>query len=150
MTIPTPRGVALVAALALAGCDGLGGSAESRLGPPPTFEVISRSPGPGREGVPLSVSVTIVFNVNIDPASIQQGVVSANGATTGTLAVNGNVLDFTPSGGWIPGSSYAIALSPEIRGSNGAALGPYAVWGFKTEGVAPPTPDTLRLVRPRP
>lgn len=148
MVTLTPRTAVLVAALALTGCDGLGGSAEAGLGPTPTFTVLSRSPGAGREGVPLSVSVTIVFNVNIDPSSIHQGVVSANGATAGSLSVTGNVLDFTPAGGWTPGSSYAIALSPEIRGSNGVPLGSYAVWGFKTEGVAP-TDDTLQLVRSR-
>jgi hypothetical protein len=93
--------------------------------------------------------VIVSFNEDIDPATVQQGSISANGVTYGTLTVQGQSLKFTPVGGWIPGTAYAITLSPEIAGSSGTRLGPTAVWGFKTAGD-PPVPDTILAARARP
>ncbi|HET7042699.1 MAG TPA: Ig-like domain-containing protein [Gemmatimonadales bacterium] len=133
----------------LVGCDAMGGSTDSIVAPPPTFTIRSRTPGPGREGVPTSVALVITFSADIDPATVAQGSVTANGASAGTLEVKGPNLTFTPAGGWPPGSSVAIALSPQIAGLNGVAVGPIALWGFKTAGV-PPVGDTVQLAPPRP
>lgn len=127
----------------------MGGSTDSIMEPAPTFTIVSRVPGPGREGVPSSASLVITFSDDVDPATVAQGVISANGSTFGTLEVRATSLIFTPTGGWVPGTSYAIALSPDIAGLNGTHLGPVAVWGFKTAGV-PPVIDTVQLARARP
>ena len=142
----------LVSALLLGGalgCDAMGGSTDSILAPRPTFSIVSRTPGPGREGVPTTATLVIQFNTDIDPTSVAQGSIAANGSTFGDLAVKGATLTFAPVGGWTPGTGIAIAISPDIRGINGVALGPIAVWGFKVEGV-PPQPDTVLAVRARP
>ena len=133
----------------LLGCDAMGGSTDSILAPRPTFSIVSRAPGPGREGVPTSASLVIQFNTDVDPVSVGPGSISANGSTYGTLEVKGAALTFTPVGGWTPGTSVAIAISPDITGINGVALGPVAVWGFKVAGD-PPVLDTVQLVRARP
>lgn len=146
------RLIPIVTALLLGGvlgCDAMGGSTDSIMAPRPTFSIVSRSPGPGREGVPTTASLVIQFNTDIDPASVTQGAIAANGSTAGTLAVKGATLTFTPVGGWTPGTGIAIAISPDITGLNGVALGPVAVWGFKAAGV-PPVIDTVQLVRARP
>ena len=60
---------------------------------------------------------------------------------------------FTPVGPLTPGIPYAVALSPDIRGMNGRALGPVPIWGFKTAGTPPPPPDTGKAtpgLHPRP
>ena len=132
------------------GCDAMGGSADSILAPRPTFSIVSRAPGPGREGVPTSASLVIQFNTDIDPASVSEGAIAANGSTYGTLEVKGATLTFTPVGGWTPGTGIAIAISPDITGINGVALGPVSVWGFKVAGDPPAPPDTVLMVRARP
>ena len=139
--------VGLVAALS--GCNGASGSVESIVAPPPEFGIASRAPSPGREGVPLTNAVVVTFTDVIDPASVTPGAISANGKTSGTLQVDGATLKFTPAGGWVPGTAYAIALNPELRGTSGIRLGPVPVWGFKTAGE-PPVPDTVLAVRARP
>lgn len=131
------------------GCDAMGGSTASIVEPPPTFQVVSRTPGPGREGVATTIPLVITFDGDIDPATVDVGVVTANGLSFGTLTVKGSTLTFAPTGGWTPGTPYAIAISPDITGRNGVALGPVPVWGFKTAGV-PPVQDTILLVRARP
>lgn len=149
--MPGPARILLSAglALALAGCDGLGGSADSIVAPPPTFTIVSRSPGAGREGVPLTAAIVVTFSENVDPATVEQGVISANGLTYGTLEVSGNTLKFAPVGGWVPGTAYGIALSPHLAGVSHVALGPVPVWGFKTTGT-PPVHDTVLVARERP
>lgn len=127
----------------------MGGSTDSVTPPEPTFVITGRAPNPGRAGVPLSASVLVSFSENIDPATVQQGAVSANGLTYGTLTVEGQSLKFTPVGGWTPGTAYAISLSPAIAGSSGIPLGSTATWGFKTAGD-PPVPDTILAARARP
>lgn len=131
------------------GCDAMGGSTASIVEPPPTFKVVSRSPGPGREGVPTSVPLAVTFDGEIDPSTVKPGVITANGSSFGTLTVQGSTLTFAPTGGWTAGTPYAIAISPAIMGRNGVALGPVPVWGFKTAGT-PPIIDTVQLVRSRP
>ena len=131
------------------GCDAMGGSTASIVEPPPTFRVVSRTPGPGREGVPTSVPLAVTFDGEIDPASVDVGAITANGSSFGTLAVQGSTLTFVPTGGWTPGTPYAIAISPGITGRNGVPLGPVPVWGFKTAGVRPVV-DTILQVRARP
>jgi|ERR1041385_4422781 hypothetical protein len=133
----------------LSGCDGLGGSTASIVAPPVDFAIVGRSPAPGREGVPLSASVVITFTKALDPAAAQPGIISANGVTYGTIEISGTMLKFTPVGGWIPGTAYAIALSPDLPSVSGDKIGPVATWGFKTTGD-PPVHDTVLAVRSRP
>lgn len=140
-------GVGLAAALA--GCTSTGGSVESIVAPPADFVVAHRTPAPGRAGVPLTNPVVVTFTANIDPSTVSSGAVSANGRSFGTIELAGSTLTFTPSGGWLPGTTYAITLSPDIRSTDGIVLGPVASWGFKTAGI-PPEPDTVLAVRARP
>ena len=141
---------ALAGALLLGGCDAYGGADPADgEGGGATFTVTGRNPGPGSSGVPVSAYVEVTFSALIDTASVDAGSLLLNGEASGTLAVNGRKLRFTPDIDLIPGTSYAITLAPTLRGSNGHPLGASPAWGFKTAGATPP-PDTLPPLGPRP
>ena len=128
----------------VAGCDGMGGSAELGEEAPASFAVVGRVPQGGAAGVPLTASIEVTFTSNVDPASVGLGVLALNGSRFGSFTVQGPRLTFTPAGPLSPGTPYAVTLSPDIRGTNGHVLGPVPVWGFKTAGTPPPPPDTVK------
>ena len=143
----------LLAGLLLTGsaaCDGLGGSEELGGGTPGTFTISSRTPAGGSAGIPVTATIVVTFSSIIDPSSITPGVLTLNDVSFGTFSIEGPKLVFTPAGELNPGSSYAVAVSPDIRGINGLHLGTVSPWGFKTAGTPPPPPDTSTASGPRP
>ena len=143
------RGAQALFPLLLAGCQGGEVSGFAFEPGVPEFTIAARSPAPGRSGVPLTVSVVVTFSTMIDPSSVQLGQVSLNGSTHGTLTVDGSTLRFTPVGSLTPGTTYTVAVSPDVHGANRVPVGPNPTWGFKTTGVTPPI-DTILAIGPRP
>lgn len=134
----------------VAGCDALGGSQDLGGSASVTFAVVGRYPSPGASGVPVTTYIEITFKGIIDESSVGSNVISLNGTSFGLAEVDGAKFRFYPSGELLPGTRYAVALSPDLRGISGHLLGTVPVWGFKTDGAAPPPPDTLPPSGPRP
>ena len=132
-----------------ASCTVLGGGEDLSGGTPATFTITSRTPSGGSAGIPVITTIVVNFSSTIDTASITPGVLTLNDVSVGSFVIEGSKLAFTPASGLEPGSSYAVAVSPDIRGINGLHLGVVSPWGFKTAGTPPPPPDTVTLSRPR-
>ena len=145
---PAPFLASLLLLAGAGGCDAFGGS-ESLGGGPNTFGVTGRTPAPGSSGVPVGASIVITFDGGIDESSVGSDAIALNGMSDGEFTIEGTILRFDPAAELNPGSSYAVTLSPELRGVNGHVLGTLPAWGFKTAG-APPPPDTLPPAGPRP
>lgn len=114
-----------------------------------TFLITGRSPRPGSAGIPTNATIEITFNLPVDATSLGSGSVDLNGESFGAYSVTGNTVRYTPANDLVPGTSYAVGVSPTLRAANGKLLGPVDVWGFKTAGEAPPQ-DTLPPLAPRP
>ena len=135
--------------LVLSSCSAMGGS-EDLGGDAATFEVVGATPADGAPTVPVGATVVLTFNVPIDASSVAFNTVSVSPTTFGTVTVDGTTLTFDPAGDLTPATTYVFTISPELKGTNGRALGVMAnPYGFKTGGVAPP-PDTLPPSGPRP
>ena len=132
---------------ALVSCTAIGGS-EDGGGGDQTFELVATSPADGAPTAPVSATVTFTFNVPIDEASVTASTLGVDPTTFGTLTVDGTTMTFDPAGDLLPATTYVFSISPELRGTNGEALGvmtdPY---GFKTGGLPQ---DTLPTQGPRP
>lgn len=141
-------GAALVGLL-LSSCTAMGGS-EDLGGSDATFEIVGATPADGAPTVPLGATITWTFNAPIDESSVAFNTVGVTPATYGTLSVDGTALTFDPAGDLKPATTYVFTISPDLKGTNGHALGSMAnPYGFKTGGTAPP-PDTLPPSGPRP
>ena len=136
--------------LSLGSCTAMGGS-ESLGGPgDATFELVSESPADRIQTAPLGSTITLTFNVPIDPASVTARTISVTPDIYGDLTVEGPTLTFDPAGDLRPATTYVFELSPELRGTNGAVLGPQAHhYGFKTGGEPPPDQPPTQGPRPR-
>lgn len=134
--------------LLLSSCTALGGSEDLRGGGESTFEVVAASPADGAPTVPLGATIVLTFNTLIDQSSVTSSTVGVSPNTFGTVTVDGSTLTFDPAGDLLPATTYVFAISPELTGTNGRALGvmtdPY---GFKTGGT---TQDSLPTQGPRP
>ena len=101
-------------------------------------------------GIPVTTTIVVTFSSVVDPSSITPGVLTLNDLSFGSYSAEGSKVIFTPSSQLNPGSIYAVAISPDIRGINGLSLGAVSPWGFKTAGTPPPPPDTGAATRTRP
>ena len=144
----------LTLALWTGGCDASGGAPTGPGGADVPFVVTSRAPHGG--GVPISSYVELGFSEVIDASSVDQkslrvAEVLTDVAVVGTVTVNGLKLRFTPSGPLTPGTSYAVYLDADVRGTHGDRLGDSDPWGFKTAGTPPDHPPDLAATdAPRP
>lgn len=116
----------------------------------PEFAVLARSPAPGRSGIDVDTWISVAFSSQIDPTTVTNGSIVVNGGLAGEVEVNGRSVRFIPAWPLDSGTSYSIAVSPAIKGSNGLSLGPTPTWGFKTEGAPPPPIDTTIQLGLRP
>lgn len=114
------------------------------------FEILARTPAPGRAGIDVDTWISVAFTTQVDPTTITSGSIVVNGGLTGTIEVNGKSVRFIPAVPLDSGTSYAIAVSAAIKGSNGLSLGPTPSWGFKTAGTPPPPIDTTIQLGLRP
>lgn len=150
-----PRSLPFRAALlglALTACTAMGGSEDLGGGDDAGFTLVNSAsvPKDGAPTAPLTATVTLVFSSPIDPASVTSSTLGVEPATFGTVTVDGSTLTFDPSGDLLPSTTYVFAISPELKGLNGHALGavpnPY---GFKTTGGDTPPPPPPSGPRPR-
>jgi hypothetical protein len=128
----------------LFGCTETGSGSLAPVIEDPHFVIESRFPAPGRAGVDVDAWITVGFSSQVDPTTVTDGSIVVNGGLAGRVEVNGFSLHFIPAAPLHSSSTYAIALSPALRGTNGLSLGPTPTWGFKTAtGPTPPDDPTI-------
>lgn len=134
--------------LCLTACTALGGSEELGGGGEPTFELVSATPRDGLPSASVTATIALTFNVPIDESSVTASTISVSPTTLGAITIDGSTLTFDPWDDLLPATTYVFSISPELKGSNGKALGVMAnPYGFKTGGIPQ---DTLPTQGPRP
>jgi len=138
-----PGSVLLGLMLTQVGCGDSVGPADGPLG------LRSASPTAGAEGVSVLASVTVEFSVQVDPASLTNGVrlEAAGRPVRAELALSrGRTLVVTPADPMDFGSEYRVVLTSSLKSRSGAPLEGPISWTFSTRGLPPPAPslDSLR------
>lgn len=102
---------------------------------PPT--VVTRSPAPNATDVALDSDVTVVFNEEMDSATIDNTTFSlrASGATSdmsATVSYDGLTATLNPTAPLLPATSYQVTLDGSVTDASGNPLGSDVVWTFDT------------------
>jgi hypothetical protein len=112
-----------------------------------SLEVAALVPTDGVDGVAAVSPVAILFNEAIDPATVEDGMLTIEPAIGGTLEVvplagdpesesgAGRALVFTPSEPLPSNTTFEVTLAPGVATADGVALGVPTEWTFTT-GVA--------------
>jgi hypothetical protein len=105
--------------------------------------VTATTPAAGASNVARNTTITATFSEPIAPASVTATtfqVSPAQGAAiTGTLAVNGAVVTFTPAAPLLFDTTYNVVLSTGITDVDGASLASAHTWSFRTLVNAAPS-----------
>lgn len=111
--------------------------------PAPT--VLSTSPVAGASDIARNTAISVTFSEAIEPASVTTTtfqVAPVQGANiTGTLAVNGAVVTFTPAAPLLFDTTYNVVLTTGITDVDGAALAGGFTWSFRTLDNTAPSAD---------
>jgi len=89
-----------------------------------------------------SVATRILAGLNefADPGSVTTDTVSVTAAgmpVAGTTVYRGNFLEFVPDGDLLPGETYTVSVSGELRDPSGLSLAAASSWDFTTDSRAP-------------
>ncbi len=105
--------------------------------PDPPLEVVSNTPTGGASVAPSS-TITVTFNRAVDPTTVTAAsFVVAN--ATGSRAVNGSVVTFTPSTPFSQGVQYVVTLTTAITDTHGKSLASNYDFSFNVASL--PTAD---------
>ncbi|MBK9109121.1 MAG: Ig-like domain-containing protein [Saprospiraceae bacterium] len=96
--------------------------------------VISTNPTNGATSVPLDQIITITFNEEMNPATINLNSILISGPSllTGTLEFDGLIATFTPTFPLIENTIYTGRVTQAVKDVNGNALQTDYVWTFST------------------
>ena len=105
--------------------------------------VISVYPAASVEGVPIDARVSVIFDRDMDPASIDSSsfsLSSPEGAVTGAITYDASsrTAYFTPAALLAASTIYTAALSTAVKSSQGAQMNLPYQWHFTT-ALTPPT-----------
>lgn len=98
-------------------------------------EVIATSPTNGETSVALNKVITVTFNEEMNPATINASSFTiVNGITSipGTISYSGNTASFTPTGNLIANKTYIGKVTTAVKDLNGNALQEDYIWTFST------------------
>ncbi|MBP7738294.1 MAG: Ig-like domain-containing protein [Spirochaetes bacterium] len=91
------------------------------------------SPDDGSTGISISTTITVTFNKNIDPLSINDSTFLVNGAAMGGYFSFGtNSVTFRPDVPLINLAAYTVTLTDGVTDSNGKTLASPFLWSFTT------------------
>ncbi len=110
----------------------------------------SASPAAAAAGVSVLASVTIRFSVEVDAASLTEGVglVAAGQAVMVERSLSDDrTLVVTPADPMDFGSEYRVVLTPSLTSRSGVPLDGTISWTFTTRGLPPPMPSQDSLLR---
>jgi len=111
---------------------------QETLGLCPT--VTSTNPINGSTSVPLNQVITVNFNEEINPASINASsfVVTGNSTIAGTLTYSGLTATFTPSVNLTQNTTYSVKITTAVKDFRGNALQEDYIFTFSTGATLQP------------
>ena len=104
--------------------------------------VISTDPANNAIQVPLNKTITATFNVNMDPATINNATfIVKNGATliSGIVTYAGTTASFDPTENLIAGVTYTASITNAVKSLTGTPMQETYMWTFSTGVVLAPT-----------
>lgn len=102
--------------------------------------VESTNPSDGVTNVPLNQVITVTFNEEMDPSTINPDSFSIVGSSLvgGTISYIGTTATFTPTVGLTPNTTYVGTVTTALHDLNGNALQQDYVWSFTTGAILQP------------
>ncbi len=103
--------------------------------------VISTDPANNATQVTLNKTITATFNVNMDPATINNTTfLVKNGATliSGIVTYAGTTASFDPTENLIAGVTYSASITNAVKSLNGTPMQETYIWTFSTGVVLAP------------
>lgn len=96
--------------------------------------VLSTVPEDGDINVPLDQVISVTFNEEVDPETINEQTFTVDGSSsiTGTVTYSGTTASFTPSVNLEPNTTYTAIVTTSIKDLLGNALQKNYVWTFTT------------------
>ncbi|MCJ7758120.1 MAG: ice-binding family protein [Gillisia sp.] len=96
--------------------------------------VLSTVPDTDAINVPLDQAITVTFNEEVDPETINEETFTIDGATSvaGTVTASGAIATFTPSADLAPNTTYTGMVTTSVKDPLGNALLKNHVWKFTT------------------
>ena len=96
--------------------------------------VLSTVPDNEATNVPLDQVITVTFNEEVDPETINEDTFTVDGATSvaGTVSASGATATFTPSADLEPNTTYTGMVTTSVKDPMGNALQENYVWTFTT------------------
>src|SRR6478672_5679367 len=96
--------------------------------------VIATNPTDGATNVPLNQIITVTFNEEMNPSTINQASFTVSGPTAlpGVITYSGTTATFTPNANLTPNTTYMGRISTAVKDLNGNALQMDYVWTFST------------------
>lgn len=111
---------------------GKGGSVTVEVVPPPPLSVLATNPQADAANVRVNSTITATFSDQIDPAYSYFTVIGPTGAVTGSRAVNGSTVMFTPRNFLDYNTTYTVTLTKNMRAPSGSSLTAAYTWSFTT------------------
>jgi hypothetical protein len=130
--------IALLSILLVASC-----KKDKNTDPQPTVgitSVTSTTPANSATGVPRNQSVTVSFDVAMDPATINASTFTLKNGTTSvpgtvSLSADGRTATYDPTNPLTAGTLYTAQITTGAKDLNGKALASNTVWSFTTGGT---------------
>ena len=111
------------------------------VAPPSPPQVSSTSPSNAEQNVALNKTVSVVFNMPMNPASVTTAFSLKQGNTiiNGAGSYNGVTFTFNPDVDLQPGTTYTGTVTTAAKNTGGTSMVSNYVWVFTT--VAPAAPQ---------
>jgi hypothetical protein len=96
--------------------------------------VLLTAPDNGDVDVPLDQVITVTFNEEVDPETINEQNFTVEGATSidGTVSASGEIASFIPSDNLEPNTTYTGMVTTSVKDPMGNALQENYIWTFTT------------------
>ena len=96
--------------------------------------VTTTSPVNGATNVPLDQIITVSFNEEMNPETINQSSFTLNGTSqvAGVVTYSGTTATFTPSALLTPNTTYSARITRTVKDLTGNALQTETIWTFST------------------
>lgn len=112
---------------------------QETLGLCPT--VIRTNPINSATNIPLNQVITVTFNEEIDPSTINSISFSVKAVSTigGTISYSGTIATFTPTVNLTPNTTYVVKITTAVKDLKGNALQEDYIFTFSTGATLQPT-----------
>lgn len=102
--------------------------------------VIDTNPDNAATNVPLNQVITVTFNEEMDPSTLNSSSFIVTGASTiaGTLTYSGVTATFTPSVNLTPNTTYVVRITTAVKDLRGNALQEDYLFSFSTGATLQP------------